>query len=1064
MKSLIEWWSKNHLAANFLMLAIFIGGALSWFKMRKEIFPEISTNFIVVRIPYPNATPSEVEKGVVVPVEESVADLEGIKRITSNSSESVGSVIIEGQNGYDVDTLVTKIKSRVDGITNLAEEAEEPVVEAIPLKSQILSIAITAPTDARGLRSIAEQLRDQLLSLDEVTQVEIAGAKRFEVGIEVSEDTLRRYGMTFDQVATAVRQASLDLPAGSVKTDSGEILIRTSSRRYTAEDMRNITVLTRPDGRRVALHEVANIVDGFEEIETFTRFDGKAATVLDVYRMGNEDTLEVAAATKKFLQTAEGILPQGTKLEVWNDMSLMLKGRMELMRNDAITGFFLVAALLTLFLRPALALNVAVGIPIAFFGGAMLMPLGDVSINMISLFAFIVVLGIVTDDAIVVGENVYERMRRGEPARIAAHRGTHEVMVVAMFGVFTVICSFAPMLMISGVSGQVWKNIPWVVIPTLIISLVETNFILPAHLAMLKPEKPDDQVGGFIRLQRRITKAVDRFIEKVFRPFLGGCLQRRYLTFGTFIAVSMVIVGLVIGGRVKFEFFPKVEGEVICAKLTMANGVPGETTTQAVERMDQSIQELNATYKAKFGKEMVRHRLANLGTQPFKLGFQPASSAVANNIGEVTLELIPATERTITADQIVADWRKLIGPLPGLVEISFFANTSRSGNAFDLELHSTNQGQLEAATAEFKQKLAAYPGATDIADNNREGKNELRLGITPVGESLGLRLGELTRQVRQAFYGEEIQRLQRGRDEVKVMVRYPLAERKSLENLEEMKLRLPDGLEVPFSQVATGRTEKSYASIYRAERQRAFRVTGDIDRNVPGANANEIVASLEKDVFPEIKRKYPEVHWGFQGEQKDQRQSMSELGTGFVLCLLGIFVLLAIPLRSLLQPFIVMAVIPFGAVGAIVGHMLLGLELSIMSMIGIVALSGVVVNESLVLVEFVNRNRHRGRSILQAAKEGGAARFQAIMLTSIASFIGVMPIVLETDLQAKFLIPCGVALAFGCLFNMLNTLVLVPCLYAILEDLKRLFFTRKKLERDELVERIEAAERGLSWD
>ncbi len=1064
MRTLIHWWARNHLAANFLMLTIIVGGILVWNRQRKEIFPEIDTNFIVVSLPYPNATPSEVEKGVVVPVEEAVADLEGIKRLTSISSEGMGSVIIEAREDVNVDILVGRIKSRVDGITNMAEQAEEPSVEAIPLKSQILSIALTAPTNERGLREIAEKLRDHLLALDSVTQVELSGSRRFEISIEVSEQALREFGLTFDQVAVAVRGASLDLPAGSVRTDGGEIMIRTAQRRYTAEDLRNIPVVTKLDGRRVLLHEIATLVDGFEEVQATTRFDGKPAAVLDVYRVGNEDTLKVAAAVKEFLPKAEKMLPEGTKLQVWNDMSIMLQGRMDLMTNDALMGFVLVGIMLALFLRPALAFHVAVGIPIAFCGGVLLMPLGGVTINMISLFAFIVVLGIVTDDAIVVGENVYARLKRGEPARLAAPRGTYEVMVVAMFGVFTVICSFCPMLMIGGVSGEVWKNIPWVVIPTLIISLVETNFILPAHLATLPPEKPDSEVGWFIRLQRGIAGKVELFADTVFQPFLAGCLRQRYFTICCFLAVSTVVVGLVMGGRLKFEFFPNVEGEVLCAKLSMANGVPVETTAEVVQRLEDALTKINERYRESEGRDVILHRRANVGTQPFKLGFQPASRSVAEHLGEVTVELAPAKDRKVTANTIVAEWRKLIGPIPGVVELTFIANTSRQGNAFDLEFHATNPEELAPAVAFFKDKMSSYPGVTDVADNNLAGKNELRLNITPTGEAAGLQLGELTRQIRQAFYGEEIHRLQRGKDEVKVMVRYPRAERDNQESLEEMKVRLPNGRELPFHEVATAESASSYATIYRAERQRAIRITGDIDRNVPNANANEIIATMEREVYPELRSRFPSVVFGWQGEQKDQRQSMADLGSAFKLCLVGIFMLLAIPLRSLMQPFLVMAVIPFGAVGAIIGHFVMRTELSIMSMIGIVALSGVVVNESLVLMEYINRHRRLGGTVLQAALSAGGARFQAIMLTSVTSFIGIMPIVLETDLQAKFLIPCGISLAFGCLFNMLNTLVLVPCLYTIVEDFKRLLFSPAKMAHDAHLDRMDAVERGTPWE
>ncbi len=1063
MKSLIHWWTKNHIAANFLMWAIIVAGVLAWWRLKKEIFPEIQTNYISITVPYPNATPEEVEKGVVVPIEEAIQDLDGIKRLFSNSVESNGIIFVEVLEDHSVDVVINKIKARVDGIRNLAENAEEPIIEDIPLRSQILSIAVTAPTDEKGLRAVAEQLRDHLLALDEVSQVELAGVRKHEISIEVSERTLREHELTFDRVAQAVKSSSLDLPAGSVRTEAGEIIIRTQGKRYTAEEFGEVTVLTRPDGSKVPLREVAQVVDGFEEVDLFTRFDGRSAVVVNVFRSGEEDTLEVAKAAKEYLKKAPQSLPEGVQLEVWNDTSLLLQDRLSLMANDAISGFILVCIMLTLFLRPALAFHVALGIPIAFCGGLIFLPWLGISVNMISIFAFIVVLGIVTDDAIVVGENVYERMRKGEQAKLAAPRGAYEVMVVAIFGVLTVMVSFTPMLGISGISGKIWRNIPWVVIPVLFISLVETNLILPAHLAHLKPEKPDDQVGWFIRLQRRITRGVDVFIDHHYKRFIAGAIRSRYLTLAIFIAVAAVIVGLIIGGFIKSEFFPKVEGEIVSAKISLANGVPVEQTQEVVRRMEEKAGELNKIFARPDGQPVVLHMMATVGTQPFKIDFQPQSKSSASNIGEVTLQLMAAADRTVTSDTIVSKWRELVGPVPGAVELVFISNTQRTGNAFDLEFHGSDLGVLNEAVTHFKNELGKYRGVKDIADSNREGKREVKLTMTPQGESLNLRLSDVARQVRQGFYGEEVQRLQRGRDEVKVMVRYPREERRSQANLDGMKIRTPQGQEIPFSEVATAVASRGYSGIYRADRQRSIKVTADIDKSEPGANANAVVEELEARVFPEMRRLFPTIHWAFQGEQKDQRQSMKELQIGNVLCLLAIFVLLAIPLRSYVQPLIVMSVIPFGAVGAVIGHVVFGLELSIMSTIGIVALSGVVVNESLVLVEYVNRHRRSGSAVADAARDAGSARFQAIMLTSITSFIGVLPIITETSIQAKFLIPCGVSLAFGCLFNMVNTLILVPCVYAILEDVKALFFTKEKRTEWEAHEQEEAAERGLDW-
>ena len=1076
------------------MWGLILLGLSAWSRQRKEIFPEVSADVIAITVAYPNAAPEEIEKGVCIPVEEAIAQVDGIKRIYSRAAENAGLIYAQVREGYEVPEVLARIKSRVDGIRNFAENTEKPVIEEIPIRLQTMSVAIVAETDEKNLRAIAETVRDGLQALPDVTSVDLAGVKKHEISIEVSADALVRHGLTFDAVAAAVRASSLDLPGGSLKTNAGDILIRTQSRKYTAEEFREVPVVTRPDGSRLLLREVAQVVDGFEDMDLHSRFDGKPAALLNVFRSGDEDALTVAAAVKEYMKTAPARLPDGVRVEVWNDVSLLLKGRLELLLQDAWQGFILVYLVLSLFLRPALAFHVAVGIPIAFAGGLIFLPLVDVSINMISLFAFIVVLGIVTDDAIVVGENIHARMAAGEPAKTAAPRGTYEVMVVAIFGVFTVVAAFMPMLGVSGVGGKIWRNIPWVVIPTLLISLVETNFILPAHLSRLKPEKPLDAmpwgVRFIVRIQRAVSSGVERFVQRAYRPFMGVLLRWRYATVAAFLAVFFLIVGLIKGNWIPFEFFPRVEADIVSAKLTMPPGVPVEVTERALASMEAAAEKLSEEFRSRDGGPVIRHRLASLGSQPFKVGFAPSGSGSGASIGEVTIELVAASDRDVKADTLTARWRELTGPIPGAVELTFIANTSRSGNPIELLLHGPDPAQLRAATIMIKSELEQISGVTDIADSERAGSRELKVDILPRGEALGLRQMDVARQVRQAFYGEEAQRLQRGRDEVKVMVRYPAGERRDLHNLASMKIRTADGAEVPFSEVATAPEGTGYSGIYRNDRERAISISADIDRSIPGADANVAIKALMRPVWqgpegffqkllakysgwpPEqpaggltrLQTEFPGVTWSFEGEQKDQRENMGDILRGAVLALLAIYVLLAIPLRSYIQPGIVMSVIPFGMTGAVIGHILMDTELSIMSMIGIVALCGVVVNESLVLVEFVNRHRRSGKSVVEAAQAGGVARFQAIMLTSVVSFIGVLPIVTETSIQAKFLVPCAISLAFGCLSNLLNTLVLVPCVYAILEDIKGLFFTRGRLDAWEHEEKEEAAERGLGWE
>lgn len=1023
------------------MLIVLVMGVVQWGKLKKEIFPETGVDIISIQVPYPNAAPEEVASGVCLPVEEAIQDVDGVKRITSTSSESIGLVNVEVESGFELRNVMDDVKTRIDAITNLAENAEEPTIQELLLKVQVLSVAVTAETDEKTLRELAERVRDELIASDSITQVSLAGVRNYEISIEVSEQTLLEYGLTFEQVANAVRASSLDLPSGSVRTSGGEIMFRTAQKRYTAAEFRDITVVTQADGQRVLLGDLAEIVDGFEDVYVKTRLDGKSAILVNVFRVGNEDTRGVADAAKDVIERAEAFLPGGVKLEIWNDTSVYLKGRMGLLAKNGTFGLILVFLVLALFLRPSLAALVSIGIPVSFAGAIMMMPWLGVSINMISLFGFILVLGIVVDDAIVVGENVYRRMREGEDPKLAAPRGTHEVGVIVIFGILTTAVAFTPMLGLTGVSGKIWPNIPLIVIPTLMFSLLQSKFILPAHLSLLPKLDPNRPVGAFTRFRHLFSHGLERFVDKFYRPLLRVALHNRYVVLSIFVALLGISGAFVKGGWIKFEFFPEVEAELISAKLAMAKGVPAETTAAAVKKIEAAAKQLGAKFQDETGSSVIRHMLASVGTQPFQIGFDAVGGPPSgDHLGEVSIELSEAKLRSVMASDLTAKWRELVGGIPGAEELTFRTESGAGGNAIDLEIAGRDIKTLEIVSREIQDQLAKYGWVTDIADNNRAGKRQLKLeSLTPQAEALGLRLVDVARQVRQGFYGEEVQRLQRGRHEVKVMVRYPQDERRSLENLDQMMIRLADGSEVPFGQVAVASYGRGYSTVERAEGKRAIKISADIDKGNPKASATKVAEEMQNVHLPRLASEYPGVTFSFLGEQKDQRESVVEIQNKFYIALLIMYVLMAIPLRSYIQPAIVMSVIPFGLVGAIAGHIIMGENLSIMSMCGIVALAGVVVNDSLVLVDYVNRELAKGRGVIDAAWEAGAARFRPILLTSLTTFAGLTPMLLETDLQAKFLIPMAISLSFGILFATVITLFLVPCIYIMLEDVKGLF-------------------------
>ncbi|MGJ8723420.1 MAG: efflux RND transporter permease subunit [Roseibacillus sp.] len=1076
MEGVVRWFTRNHVAGNFLMLAILLAGFTTWFKVRKEIFPDTAFDALTVSIPYPNATPEEVERGVVVPVEEAVADVLGIKKMRSSSSQNGGGVTIEVENGYEVRDVMDDVKTRVDAIANFPEEAEKPVLEEIVITSPVMAITLVADgADETTLVKLAEEIKDELLSFEpqkkptfmefvgnalagkpKITKVSIAGTRPYEISIEVSEERLRELGLTLGEVADSVRRFSVDLPAGSIRSEGGELIVRTVGKKFHAVDFAGAPIKTLSDGSVVRLSQVAKLIDGFEDVDLSVTYDSEEAVVVNVYRVGDQDTTRLAKMVEEYVEWKNGQSLNGVTLGIWNDQSELLKGRIDLLARNASFGLLFVLIVLALFLRPSLAFLVALGIPVSFAGGMWLMPMLGISINMISLFAFILVLGIVVDDAIVTGENVYARIQKGEHPTLAAWKGTHEVGTVVIFGVLTTVVAFTPMLGLSGVSGKIWPNIPLVVIPTLLFSLVQSKLVLPAHLALLGPTKSDEErshsrwrafhplnpvkwvvflVEGLFWIQHQIASGLLLFVKNIYQPALNFGLRWRYPMIALFFAIFAFSLAVVGTGRIKFQFFPEVEGDILSAKLELAQGVPFYQTEEVVARIAEAASQMGEQYQGYEGEPVVRHVLASSGTQPFITGFQPGGPPKATHIGEVTIELLPSAKRAVGSDELVSKWRELTGDIPGVVELSFKAETASGGNAIDLSLTGSNLEELEAATAFAKERLGDYEGVIDIADSSRAGKDEIQIvRLTRAGETLGFTLGDVGGQVRDAFFGNEVQRLQRGRDEVKVMVRLPAADRRTTETIEKLELTSPSGERVALRDVAVYQFGSGPAVINRTDRQRSVKVTADVDEST---NANEVVGLYTKEALSEMSSRFPSVQWGFEGEQEDQANSVREIGIGFLGAIIIMYVLIAIPLRSYFQPIIILSVIPFGLIGGIWGHAALGMNLSIMSMVGFVALAGVVVNDSLVMVDFVNRHRDELGSAREAALQAGGRRFRAILLTSLTTFVGLLPMLAEQDMQAKFLIPMAVSLGFGIIFATTITLFLVPGVYVVMDDVQR---------------------------
>ncbi len=1046
MKRLIEWFARNGVAANLLVIVIMIGGLLTLPHIRKEIFPEFSSDMIMVTVEYPGAAPEEVEEGVCVRIEEAVQSLDGIKKITSLANENVGTVNIELLPGMDVREMLDDVKARVDAIDTFPEETEKPLIKEITVRKQVLNVAVSGEGEEAVLKRLGEQVRDELAAQPGITQVELANARPYEISIELSEVAMRRFGLTFEEVARAVRRSSLNLPGGSVRTRGGEILLRTKGQAYRGPEFEKIVLLTRPDGTRLLLGDVAHVVDGFAETDQSARFDGKPSVLVQVFRVGEEDALKISDTVRRYIAEAQRRMPAGIKLTIWQDDSNYLRSRMDLLLRNGLYGLVLVLLTLAMFLRFRLALWVSYGILISFLGTLWLMPMLDLSISLISLFAFILVLGIVVDDAIVVGENIYTFQQKYHEGLNGAIRGAQEVAIPVIFGVLTTVAAFFPLMLVSGNTGKIMKVIPLVVIPTLLFSLLESQAVLPHHLSHLRQDRDGQARGLWRRFQGGFASRVEWFIRHAYQPLLEHCLRLRYLTIAGSIFVLMLTLGLVGGGWIKFTFFPNVEGDNVIAFLTMPLGTPAEVTAEAVHQLEAGAlklqQELDAEQDG--GDQSVfRHTMASVGEQPYLAasrqgGGQAIQRITASNIGEVQVELAPSEERPegVSSEEIAQRWRELTGPVPDAEELTFTGAIFTPGDPIDIQFTGSDVEELQRVADTVKAKLAAYPGVRDIADTFRAGKQEIKLQIKPEAEAQGFSLQDLSRQVRQAFYGEEAQRIQRGRDEVKVMVRYPADRRRSLGDLEDMRIRGPGGKEVPFSTVAEADLGRGYATITRVDRRRAIRVTADVDKTK--ANANDIIADLQSNYLPTLRAEHPSILYSFEGERREQNETLGGVMRGFMLAVLIIYALLAIPLRSYLQPLLVMIAIPFGVVGAVWGHVIMGLDLTILSMFGLVALAGVVVNDSLVLVDFVNRNVDR-MPRLQAVRQAGVDRFRAILLTSLTTFAGLTPLILEKSLQAKFLIPMAVSLAFGVIFSTAISLLLLPACYLVLEDIKGWF-------------------------
>ena len=1044
---MIAWFARNGVAANLLMLSVMVAGVwtLANDKIPLEVFQDMPSRFISVNVPYPASSPDETEETIVLKIEEALQPVGGIKHLNSTASSSGGAVFIEVNEDSDPREVMEDVKIRVDAIPNFPALAEKPIIQLDDSFHSVITVVLSAEMAEKDLKRLAEQTRDELSALPGISHAEIAGVRNEEIAIEIPEATLRKYNLSLETISQAIQQSAIDLPAGVVQTEAGDVSIRTRGRAYTGDDYARVPVLTRPDGSKLTLGEIAKILDGFTENPLIVKLNGRPCVMITVMREGKQNAITIGERVKEYIESSNASLPDGVRLDYINDRSKIVKGRIDLLRQNAQSSLILVFICVGLFLRLEAVIWVGVGMVMSFLGAFALMPYLDITINLSSLMGFILVLGIVVDDAIVISESCDSYRQQGLSPLDAAIQGTKRMAVPITFGVLTTVCAFLPMAFDSSDWGSMFRPIAIVFIVVMLIALLETKLILPSHLATPFLGRAGDLLAPVHRVSGR---SLQWFIDRVYRPSIRFCVDHTYTMLAVMFGGLIVLIGLYAGGRIQTTYFPRVASERIDCRLTMLDGTPFEVTDAQIARIYDLAEQMRKDYVGPDGRSVIKHIIASSGTT------MSSGRGISNNpgshIGGVVIETYGPEERSMDVNTVDmgADWRQRIGPILGAEEITFRAEIIRSGDPVDIQITGTDPKELLGFSEKIKEHLSTYPALFDINDSLDSGRNEIQLRLKPEARQFGVTVNGLASQVRQSFYGDEVQRIQRGRNEVKVMLRLPRDERRNLATLETMRVRTDSGLEIPFSAVAEATVVKSFTSIKRVDRRRALNITADADKKTTDL---ETLRAEIKTYIDDLLAGHSHVQWSFEGEARQQQESGSQMLVSLFLVLGGMYALMAIPFRSYTQPFIVLLVVPFGIVGAVLGHLFHDLPLSIMSLFGILGVCGVVVNDTLVLVDEINDLRAKGMPLREAVQQGGKNRFRAIFLTQITTFFGLVPLIFSgtwlsevfpfffssgaQSTHAQFLVPVSVAMGYGSLFATVITLFLVPLTYLAMSDL-----------------------------
>lgn len=1038
MKKVIAAFTKNRVFANIVVLLVFMAGGAASLSIVRENNPSFSLDRIMIVIPFPGADPEEVEEGINQKIEAQIDGMEGIKQYTTYSSENAGTVIVELKDGYDVDKVMSDVRTRVESISTFPIGAERPIIQEMIIDEQVMLLALAGDMSERRLKEWAERIKDEMQQLPKVSQVQIRGTRGYEIGIEVSEERIREYGLTFNQVADAIRSSNINLAGGTIRTRGEEIRIRTMGRKYTGEEFSAIVVLAKPSGETVTLDRLATINDGFVEVPLSTSIDGRPCLLLNVMKANNEDALSISKAAQAYIKKKQQQLPEGLELNVVIDNTDMLRTQLNFLIRNGLIGLGIVFLLLWAFLNFRLSFWVGLGIPISLAGALTVLWAVGGTINSQSIFGFIMVMGIIVDDAIVVGESIYVHRKEGASPLKAAVEGLSEVAMPVITAVITSIVAFIPLMFVGGISGKFISIMPVVVIACLSVSLIECLILLPAHLSHLPdPDAKAKNGNPFSRFLDRIhdttSMGMEWFVDHIYTPFLSKALNWRYILICIALSILLLTIGLVQGGIVKFLALPEIDGFVITANVRFPDGTPAEVTEKALKRMDEALTRLNEKVRTRSGDPLVETRLTILGTSLNEMEGRSGS-----HVGGMQVLLLESEKRGIHSKEITVRWEKEIGSIPGATSLTFIGmQAGPPGSAIEVWLQGHNMDNILAATDDLKDRLARYDGVYQIRSDYSAGKTEMRLRLKPEARGLGITVSDLARQVYSGFYGNEAVRLQRGRDDVRVKVRYTADERSQITNLEQIRIRSRSGQELPLLSVADITFEPGYSTITRTNGIRRVMVSADVDS--ARANAGEILSDLG-EFFKQLEYRYPGMSIALKGEQENMRDALGSLLISFPLAIIGIFAIVATTFRSYTQPFVIMFTVPFGMIGAVWGHLMFGYDLSLMSVFGLVALTGIVVNDAIILIERINENIAEGMAFFDAIIKGGARRFRPIVLTTLSTVGAVAPLILARSLNGRMFVPMALSIAAGLIFATVLTLVLIPSLLVILSDFRLLAY------------------------